>query len=78
MIYKPLAPFQPALAATLFILSKGRILGILQVIGGFNTESEGLVEALIQQGVVLLEHGHEVRTLCLGIPSAHTFAGSLF
>ena len=78
MIYKPLAPFQPALAATLFILSKGRILGILQVIGGFNTESEGLVEALIQQGVVLLEHGHEVRTLCLGIPSTHTFAGSLF
>ena len=43
---------------------------ILRVIGGLNPESGGPVEGLIQQGMAMTNHGHEVHTLCLDAPGS--------
>ncbi len=46
------------------------MLRILQVIGGLDPQSGGPVEGLIQQGMVMASHGHDVQTLCLDEPGA--------
>lgn len=43
---------------------------ILQVISSLKPEGGGPVEGLIQQGVVMVGHGHDVQTLCLDAPGS--------
>lgn len=43
---------------------------ILQIISSLNPEGGGPVEGLIQQGKVMVRHGHDVQTLSLDVPGA--------
>ena len=43
---------------------------ILQIISSLNPEGGGPVEGLIQQGKVMVKHGHDVQTLSLQVPGA--------
>ena len=46
------------------------LLKILQIISSLNPEGGGPVEGLIQQGKVMVKHGHDVQTLSLQVPGS--------